>query len=333
MNNNKKINLKHIARLAGVSINTVSRALRNKNDISENTKKQIQQIANELDYIPNDIAGSLRKGKTKTIAIIIPDILDPLITIWVKDIESKLRFHNYNIFIINTNENYEEEEKAITLALSKKVDGLIICPTQKSNKDIIYLKKIKIPFVLIGRRFYNVETDYAISDDVRGGYLATKYLLEQGKSNILFLNAYTYISSAKERLEGYKKAFKENGLNINNSLIWEINNTSGNSSIILYKIIKLGIDFDSIFAFSDLMAWEIICFLQKEYRNILKKIIIVGYDNIQSRFLIPYSLISVNYPKRKIAHMVVDILLKKIDNPNDDQYYQNIIETNLIIRN
>ena len=327
----KKVTLKDIAAIAGVAINTVSHALKDKDDISEKTKKKIKKIAKELGYIPNNIAGSLRIGKTSTIAVIIPDILDPLFAIWLKDIEKRLAEKGYNIFIINTDENYEKEEKAVTLALSKNADGIILCPTQKDQKDILYLKDNHIPFVLLGRRFYNIETDYAISEDVAGGYIATKHLIEAGRKRILFLNGNLFISSAKERLEGYRKALEEKSIPIDKNLIRHISITSSYPSREIMDIIQDGIDFDSVFAFSDLMAWEVLYCLKK-MPSAFKHIDVMGYDNIQSRFFYPYALNTVNYSKRVIAYSAVDILLKKISNPEDPAYYKKVVKTNLVIR-
>lgn len=332
MSKYKKVKLKHIAEQAGVSINTVSHALNDKSDISEKTKEKIRKIAKNLGYIPDAVAGSMRKGSTKTIGVIIPDIMDPLMSIWVKDIETKLRQNGYNIFVINTDENYALEEKALVLALSKKVDGIILCPCQKDDKDIIFLKKKRINFVLLGRRFNHIKTDYVVADDLKGGYLATKHLLDQGRKRILLLNGHSYISSAQERYQGYTEALKEKKQKIDNSLVYEIANTSGNSMQALKKILCKKIKFDGIFAFSDLMAWEVIAFLQEIGFKIPEDVEVVGYDNIQSRFYFPYSLTTVNYPKRTAAHKAVDILLKKIANPDSQQCYQEIIDTNLFIR-
>ncbi len=329
----KKITLKHIAQKAGVSINTVSRALSNKNDISQSTKDKIQRIAKELKYIPDAVAGSLRKGSTKTIAVIIPDIMDPLFSIWVKDIEKILGQNGYNIFIINTDENYQKEEKAVLLSLSKKVDGIILCPCQKEDKDILLLKKRNVSFVLLGRRFQHIKTDYVVSNDIKGAYLATKYLLDNNKEKILFLNANRYISSAKERYLGYIKAFEEKKLDVDKSLIYEIENTVGNTIKSIKNIVAQKTNFDAVFTFSDIMAWEATYYFQKYNPKILQNIDIFGYDNIQSRFFFPFSLKTVNYSKRVTAHKAVDILLDKIKNNNVEKYRQEIIDTNLFIRN
>jgi LacI family transcriptional regulator len=328
----KKTTLKDIALIAGVTINTVSRALKDKEDISGKTKKRIKKIAEELGYIPNNIAGSLRIGKTRTIAVIVPDIIDPLFAIWLKDIEKNLSDKGYNIFIINTDEDYEKEENAIILALSKNADGIILCPTQKEKKDIIFLKKNHIPFVLLGRRFDDIETDYAISEDIAGGYMATKHLIDSGKKRILFLNGNLFISSARERLEGYKKALHESAIAYDEKLTRNISITSGHPSKALRELIQDKIHFDAVFAFSDLMAWEVIYCLQDLGFHVPQDIDVVGYDNIQSRFFYPYPLKTVNYSKRVIAYSAVEALLKKINEPDAINYYKKTVKTNLVIR-
>ncbi|MDZ7838543.1 MAG: substrate-binding domain-containing protein [Actinomycetota bacterium] len=225
-----------------------------------------------------------------------------------------------------------EEEKAIILSLSKKVDGIILCPCQKEDEDIRFLKKKKINFVLLGRYFPHIETDYVVSNDIKGAYLATRHLLDHQRERILLLNAHLYISSAKERYSGYLKAFQEAGRKIDKRLIYEIGNTSGNSVEAVKHIMAKKIKFDSVFAFSDLMAWEVIYYLQTLGLKIPQDVEVVGYDNIQSRFFFPYSLTTVNYSKRQAAHKAVDILLHKINNVDSASYHQEIVDTNLFIR-
>ncbi|MDD3520853.1 MAG: LacI family DNA-binding transcriptional regulator [Actinomycetota bacterium] len=328
----KKVRLKDIAQRTGFTANTVSRALKDKKDISEKTKNYIAQVAKEMGYIPNNIAGSLRLGKTKTVATIIPDISDPLIAIWLNDIETRLRNSGYNTFIINTEEKYENEEEAIFLALSKNVDGIILCPTQKKNDDIKMLARQGTPFILLGRRFHDIKSDYVISDDIKGAFLAVDYLLKNGYKNILFVNGPIYISSARERLEGYKNALRINNIDYKEELVRESAVISGNSTLIMHEIINEKLDFDAVFAFSDMMAWEIIYTLQNMNITEYKNIPVIGYDNIQSRFFYPFSLTTVSYSKRQIAYQAVDILLNKIKGKYKNSVEQHIVETKLIVR-
>jgi len=328
----KRVTLKDIAKETGFTINTVSRALRNYSDISDHTKKLIMKKAKEMGYVPNNLAGALRSGKTKTIAIILGDISNPYFAITVKELEVALNKNKYNTILINTNEDIKLEEKAIYSALSKNVDGIILFPTQRNIKPIKILKDYNIPFVLLGRHFKDEETDYVITDDIKGGYLATDYLIKKGKRKILFLNGPPYISAAYERLSGYKMALNENNIKEDRQLIKEIPITAEDCYKFIKNIMNEKITFDSVFAFNDVIALETIYLLQKMKYKIPQDIIVVGYDNIQSRLRIPIPLTSVNIPKKRMAIKAVEILLKKISSKNKSKYYREIFDVKLIIR-
>ncbi len=333
-NENKKsiVTLKDISLKTGYTINTVSRALKGKDDIAEPTRKLITETAKELGYIGNSLAGALRSGVTRTIAVIISDVSNPLFGIMAKEIEAELRKKNYCTFVLNTNEKYELEEQAVYLALSKKVDGIILCPTQKKKDDLDLLRAQGIPFVLMGRRFPEYPADYVIWDDVKGGYLATSHLIERGHREILFLNGPKYISSAQDRLEGYKKALSENGIDFSDKLVKEIKITSKSCTEIIKKLINDGIKFTSVFAFSDLIAWEAIEALNRLGYNVPQDIAVAGFDNIQSKLHLPFPLTTVSSPKVKMAHKTVEVLLNKINEKNSTRRNNHIIDTELVVR-
>ncbi|HBE78727.1 MAG TPA: LacI family transcriptional regulator [Firmicutes bacterium] len=331
--NNKKVTLQDIALKTGFTKNTVSRALRNKPEISEATRKLINDAAREMGYITNTIAGALRSGVTKTIAIILGDISNPHFGIMAKEVEIAARRHFYNTFIINTDENYEIEEKAVYSALSKKVDGIILCPTQRNTDDIQLLKKNGIPFVLWGRRFEEEpETDYVICNDLMGGYLATQHLIERGHRDILCLTGPSYISSARERLAGYQKALQESKINYNPILIREISVTAGECRQVVRKVLEEKIYFSAIFAFSDMIAWEAIYTLNQNSLNVPKDVAVVGFDNIQSRMFLPFPLTSISPSKKKMARRAVDVLLKKMHDPMTGQYFHEVIDPEIKVR-
>jgi transcriptional regulator with XRE-family HTH domain len=193
----RRITLRDIAKDTGFSINTISHALKDKEDISEKTRQLIQQRAKEMGYIADSIAGSLRSGSTRTISVIVGDISNPHFGLWVREIETTAFKHGYSTLIINTNEDEDVEREAVVTAISKRVDGIIICPTQKPNGCIELLRSSGIPFVLIGRRFDGTDIDCVVLDDVQGGYIATQHLLNKGHRNVLFLNGPSHISSSR----------------------------------------------------------------------------------------------------------------------------------------
>ena len=327
---NKNITLKDIAESTGFTINTVSRALNDKEDISEATKSLIRKKADELGYIKNTAAGSLRSKKSKTIAVIVGDISNPFFGILVKEVEAFARQRNYNTFIINSEEDSTLEDLAIRSALERSVDGIILCPSQKKQNSVHLLQKLNFPFVLIGRYFDNINCDYVIADDKKGGYTATKYLVGKGHERILFLNGPRYISSANMRLQGYIAALEEFNIPYNPELVKEISIT-GNFLYFMKQISESFINFTAVLAFSDMVAWEIIHIMNRLNYDI-NKIEVVGFDNIQSNLLMPFPLTTINYDKQKMAQLAVEVLLSQIDNAEKQQPVHILLDTELIIR-
>lgn len=326
----KTVTMKDIAIQTGFSINTISRALKDKDDISVQTKELIADTAKKLGYIGNSLASSMRSGETGTIAVIVSDVSNPLFGIMVKEIETELRKSNYCTFVLNSDENYTREEEAIKLALSKKVDGVIICPTQSDKEDIEMLSKNGIPFVLMGRHFDDIETDCVVWDDRKGGYLATSHLIEKGHREILFLNGPDYISSARERLEGYQKALSENNLEFNNNLVQKTMVNSKNCLTVFKKLADNKVGFSAVFTFNDVLAWEAISALKKLGIRVPEDIAVVGFDNIQSKLQIPFLLTTVSTPKSLMAKKSVELILNKINGKNH-KIVKHVIDTKLVL--
>jgi LacI family transcriptional regulator len=330
---NKKVTLQDIAIKTGFTKNTVSRALRNKPEIAAATRKLINDTAKEMGYITNTIAGSLRSGVTRTIAIILGDISNPHFGIMAKEVEIALRRHSYNTFVLNTDEKYEIEEQAVYSALSKKVDGVILCPTQANIEAVKLLKKNGIPFVLWGRYFEEEpETDYVVCNDFKGGYLATQHLIERGHREILCLTGPSYISSARERLAGYQKALQEKGIGYCPDLIRETSVTTGECRQVIKKALEEKVKFTAVFAFSDMIAWEAIYTLNRHGIRVPQDVGVIGFDNIQSRMYLPFPLTSISYSKKKMSRRAVDILLKKMNHPEPDRYFHEVIDPGIVIR-
>jgi LacI family transcriptional regulator len=305
----RTVTLKDLSRVTHYSINTVSRALRGKDDIAPETVEKIRQTAREMGYINNALASSLRSGRTNSIAVILGDISNPHFAIMMKEIENRARQDGYSSFLLNTNENGEQERAAIETALNKNVDGIIICPSQQDDRNIRYLMQTNIPFVQIGRRFEKLNAGFVICNDELGGYQATRYLLDKGHRDILMLSGPSYVSSARERQAGYRRAFKEYGLRVQKKLVREVPITSEGCAEVFEGILKEGIHFTAIFAFSDMLAWDAWTCLQRQGFKIPEDYSLIGFDNIQSRFAIPFQLSTISSYKAKMSTTAVACLL------------------------
>ena len=326
------VTLRDIAAVTGFTVNTISRALKGKADISLRTRRLVQAKARQMGYIPNALAASLRSGMSRTISVIIPDISDPLFAILLRDIEARLRERNFDLFIQNTDEDDEKERRAIRAALGKKIDGVIVCPCQKHIANLDVMQKNRIPLVLLGRRFPRSSISYVVADDAKGGFLAADHLIQRGHTRIAFLNAPSYISSARERLQGYREALRRHGIPYRSELVQEVRISPGECSRSLSGLLKRKVSFTSIVCFSDLMAWEAISFLHSRGLSVPEDVAIVGFDDIQSRLFYPYPLTSVGYGKKKMAEAAVDTILHLIEHPSRKTQVHRVVEVNLSVR-
>jgi len=311
----KPVTLKDIANKLGYSANTISRALRDKKDIAPETRAKIRRAADELGYVSNMPASSLRLGYTRTIAVILGDISNPHFAIMMKEIEEHARANGYSTFLINTREDEALEREAIRSAQNKNVDGILLCPVQKTENNVRYLMGTGVPFVLIGRRFNTLPVDYVVCNDELGGFQATSYLLEQGHRDILMLYGALYISSARERLEGYKRAHRSLGLDVRPELVCEVPVTGADCGAMLAELFRKGTRFSAIFAFSDMLAWNVWTCLRSMGYRVPEDFSLVGFDHIQSRLAIPFALSTVSSYKGRMSIAAVDALIGRIRDP------------------
>jgi len=325
----RNVTLKDIAKKTGFSVNTVSRVLRNKPEIADETRETIMTAAKEMGHVRNMLASSLRSGVTNTIAVILGDVSNPHFAIMMSEIEHYARSKGYTSFLMNTDEDEEREFEAIQTALNQSVDGIIICPAQRSTRNIEYLQEHHIPFVLIGRHFTQLTTPYVVCNDELGGYQATKRLLDAGHRDILFMGGPSYISSAIERRAGYLRAYREMGLTPKQELMVEVRVTADGCAAALEKLLKKKITYTAIFAFSDIIAWKSWTYLVQHGLRVPEDISVIGFDYIHSRLELPFQVTSISSHKRHMSTTAVDVLINAIQTPEAARDEQIVIDTTL----
>jgi len=305
------ITLKDVAKKAGVSLSAASRALNGRQDVSEETRKRISKIAQELGYVPNRFAASLKFQKTHTIGVIIEDNANPFWAEVLKGVESRAQERGYQIILANTSRSYEREEKAIQTLIQRRVDGFLIAPNQEKYDDLFMLRNLEVPFVIIGRHIKEFESlgiPMVYSDEVAGGYRATKHLIERGCKSIAFVGAQPYNTASIERCEGYKRALEEAGIEVNERLIKTggIEIDGGYKSVM--ELIRDGIQFDGIFAYNDLMAFGVIKALKEKGIKILQEVKVIGYDDIPFSNLVTPSLTTMRIKKQEMGKESFEML-------------------------
>lgn len=320
-----------VAERAGVSVNTASRAINNKSDINEETKKKVLKIAQELGYVRNATAVALRTRKTRTIGVVIADNRNPFYAEVLNGMEEAAREKNYHIILANTQRDYKKEEEAINLLLAKRVDGLLITPVQDRDDDIKNLINANIPFVVVGRDFENIEVDAVYNDEVKGGFLATEYLIKKGHKRIALINGFLHKSPAKGRLEGYKKALNKYRISLDESLIsvGDINIEDGYERT--KQMLEKDLNFTAIFVYNDMMAFGAMQAIKKKGLRIPEDIGLVGYDDIPFSSLISPSLTTIRLKKQDLGSESVELLLSRI-NDRRKKPKKVILDVELIVR-
>jgi len=330
------VTLKDIAKEAGVSINTVSCALRDSPRISMPVKEKVKRIAVEMGYMPNAAARALRIKKSKVIGVIVTDICNPVFAKMVKGIETAIKQKDYSILIGNTDEKYDMEEESVSTMISKGVDGVIITPTQQGTASMELLKKAKIPFLLMGRRFKEYQTNYVVSDDFSGGYMAGEYFISKGHSKLVFFNGPMHISSAQEREQGLIKALAKHQLEP--VKILHIMPDMHEGYRFMKELLAFSLDFTGVFCFDDYTAFGVIKAIKEKGLHVPEDIAVIGYDNTEFAEIPDVGLTSIDFNEYRIGELAAEHIMSLIEQKSnsievtDTIIKQVILEPSLVIR-
>lgn len=219
--NKKRTTIRDVARRAQVAPITVSRVVNNSGYISPETRQRVEAAIQELNYIPNALAQSLRYQKTNMVALIVTDITNPFWTTVARGVEDTCSSHNVNVIVCNTDERQEKLENYINLLLQRQIDGLIVAPTEGYTGAMIEnLYASHVPTIMLDRVLPHWRKHTVVrGDSVTGGYLLTKHLLDLGHRRIMMLSGSDNVSTALERAAGYRRALAEYGITPDPDLI------------------------------------------------------------------------------------------------------------------
>ena len=335
MNKAKKVTIHDIAKMLNITASTVSRSLNNNSRISEKTKALVLKTAQELNYKPNNIASALRNGKTLTIGMLVPIIDRAFFSSIIRGVEEVSNQFKYHVIISQSNEDYNSEKKAIKAFLNAQVDG-IIASISKSTTEFDHYQEVLdsgIPLILYDRTTHQLQTNQVVVDDFQGGYMATKHLIEQGKTKIVHFSSSKKIEIYKERFRGYLEALKDHGIEFNESLVFNGNLQLIDGRTHTLDLIKAKTAFDAVFSASDYAALGCIQVLKENNIKIPNKVAVVGFSNEPFGSFTEPRLTSVNQFPVEMGKTAADLLfsasdgLKRFDGPQ-----KTVIQPQLIVR-
>ena len=343
----RKITLKQIARELDVSISTVSKALRNSVEISDDTKQKVQAFAKLYNYRPNNIALSLKNRKTNTIGIIIPEIVHHFFSKVIRGVELVANTRGYNVIVGLSNESFSKEVINMEMLANGSIDGFILSISKETlqQQDYHHFNETMnqgMPIVMFDRVVSDINCDKVIVDDLDGSKKAVSKLVENGCKSIALISTKDYVSVGKLRTQGYMDALNDHKLipkselilKIDDSLDYEVHLDALENEI--EQLFKANKNIDGVFAVNELYALSAMKVARKLGLDIPNDLQVIGFtDGVLSKHATP-SLTTVSQHAQKMGEQAANLLIDKLEkglNEDEEEHFNTIvINTELIER-
>lgn len=330
------IGMKELAKKLKLSTATVSKALRDSYDISEKTKQRVLKLAHELNYVPNAHASGLRGKKSKTIAVVIPEVADSYFAQAINGVETVAQKEGFHVLVYLTHEQVEKENLILQELLNGRVDGVLISVTSQS-KDVTAIDKListGIPVVFFDRVFEGQGNGQITTDDFDASYKLTVHLIEQACKHIVFLLFSESLNISTQRMNGYKRALHEYGFNFteNNLLICTNQDQENKESI--YKLLARKDRPDAIIASVEKLIMPTYLACMERNLVIPGNIRVAAFSNLVQAEILNPAITTITQPAFEMGKTAADLLLKALKGKPIDQEESNVVLPSVLeIRN
>jgi DNA-binding LacI/PurR family transcriptional regulator len=307
------VRLKDIAQLTGVSVMTVSKALRDEPDVSAGTKAKIKALAQQMGYVPDSSAQGLRTRTTKLFGLVIPAATNPIYARLVFAIEERAHELGYDVLLTQTMNKADREDACLRRLLSRRVDGLFITPVYRFEADARIYQEIlvrKTPAILLGppapfcKSFASIEVE-----ELAASFSVTKHLIELGHKKIAYFTGPPAAPWSHERFEGYRRAHREAGLEVDDKMVFAAGSTVEDGAKVTLQMLNEGCRPTAIQAVSDLVAIGCAETLIQKGIKIPRDISIAGFGNILAAEYYRVPLTTVSQPKYRLGIAAVDLMM------------------------
>jgi LacI family transcriptional regulator len=320
-----------VAKRAGVSPITVSRVINNSGYISVKTRDKVLAAIQELGYVPNTLARGLRSKRTHTLALVVTDITNPYFTLMARGVEDVAGANDYAVIYCNTDESESKEEKYANILAQRQVDGVLLVPACGNAKTIKFLASNNISVVVLDRRVAEVEADFVRSDSENGARQLTNLLLSMGHERIAIITGPENVSTATDRVIGYRQALDEVGL-VQNELVYygTFNQQTGYEYTI--QAMQQSPKPSAIFAANNFILLGVIKALREMELNVPQDISVVGFDDFPESMLVKPFFTAVVQPAYEMGRLAAELLLKRISGELSGDCEKIILPTKIVER-
>ncbi|KYD10696.1 hypothetical protein B4119_2407 [Parageobacillus caldoxylosilyticus] len=326
----KMVKIKDVAKLANVSTATVSRVLRNADNVKEETRKRVLEAIEKLHYQPNVLGRYLRRMETETILVVVPDMTNPFFSKVLRGIESVAIQNGYRVLLGDTQNNVRLEEEYLNLLHQKQVDGTIFL-TARINKELMEEMSRQFPIVLACEYLEGATIPTVSIDNISSARKATEHLIKLGHRRIAHLSGPMNIILSRDRLRGYQQAMMQYELDVEPVLIQEGDFSYESGYNLTLKLLALKNPPTAIFAANDEMAIGAIKAIRKLSLRVPDDIAVVGFDDIKIASIFEPNLTTISQPMFEIGEKAMNLLLQLMEGKKLDRR-QFVLEDRLIVR-
>ena len=327
----RRVTLGDVARVAGVSMQTVSRAVNGKGEISAETRERIMKTVQELGYRPNRLARAMSTQRTNLIGLIVPDITNPYFPEVIRGVQDKAQANDYNVLACNSDDEPESELSIIEILASHGVDGIITFSSKVEKGLLLAFTKTFRPLVFVNRRFEHPDVSSLLVDNLLGGYLAVDHFVREGHTMIGMITNKEYSLSAEPRVQGFLERLSHHKLSAESNQIESALPSAEGGYKATIRLLETRQDITAIFSYNDLMALGALRACRDVGRPVPESVSIIGFDDIQLAAMSTPALSSVRVDKYRLGGLAFERILEMIEKP-EKQFSPIKMGVELILR-
>ena len=324
--------LQDVADRAGVAPITVSRVINNSGYVSDTTRRRVEHAIVELEYVPNVLARSLRSRQTNTLALVLTDIANPFWTTVARGVEDAASAAGFNVIFCNTDESEDAQDQYLRMLLQKQVDGVLLVPARSKPDSVLFIQKQDTPVVVLDRRVPGAQVDGVRCDSEEGAYRLVYLLLSLGHRRIAMLSGPKDVSTAVDRVAGYRRGLTEAGVAIDDLLILYGEFTQASGFEMARRAMALLPRPTALFAANNFIATGAIRALRKMNLYVPDDVALVSFDDFPPTLLIDPFMTVANQPAYEMGRRATELLLARLEGEEMEASQEIILPTEIIVR-
>lgn len=324
--------IRDVAKRAGVAPITVSRVINHSGYVSQKTRERVKAAIAELGYVPNTLARSLRSKRTNTLGLILTDITNPFWTTVARGVEDAASDAGFNVIFCNTDESEAEQDKYLRVLLQKRVDGVLLVPARSTAEPIKFIRRQDTPVAVLDRRVPDAQADVIRGDSEGGAYHLVRLLLSLGHRRIAMLSGPRGVSTAEDRVAGYRRALVEAGLDASAELVQYGEFTQASGYEMTQQVLTATLRPSALFAANNFIAVGAVKALQDAGLQVPEDMALVGFDDLPPALVGDQFLTVAVQPAYEMGQRATEVLLARLCGQGPEEYQEIVLPTMVIVR-